>query len=234
MPPEPEGTEDLQPQEGSETGTPDTVSLEKYNELLIQAQSSQEKAQLLDELLADPQFQTFVNAAPEDRGKEPVKALPAKAPPNQPDLVATLQEAIRPLKEDIASMKETYTKDQEVSWANEAQREIKVMSTDKENFPFFKEVSEEMTKLMESGRALNLTDAYRLAAFGKAEAQGRSKILNKKAKQVGILPDKQREVDNKDAGKAALSPGGKRSLRSILDDAADKIGLDIAEGEEGD
>lgn len=228
---------ELEPEETDETkeSSEETVSREDYEKLLVEANSHKEKAELLDQLLDDPEFQQFVSQV-ESGSKE---TAPPKEPPKKgttqrtDDLVAKLEEVIEPIKREIESMKSVYQQDQETAWAAEADRQIEAMKNDKEHFPFFEEVQPAMAKLLESGRATSMSDAYMIAAFDKAKAEGRSEVLRKKEAKAKpkVLPGG--AAEKREKSKDVFSTG-KKSLRDILEDSWDKVGVELVEEDGGD
>lgn len=222
-------------EEEGQTGAPDLekyVPKEEYEQLLVEASTSKEKAELLDQLLADPEFQAYL-----DHKEEPEKAPRVPPPPKTgvktPDLVAQLEKVIEPLRNDIETMKKVYYEDQEKVWAVEADRQIAAMASNKEEFPFFLEVQAEMAKLLESGRASSMVDAYRLCTYDKARASGRAEVLDKTKKRPVLLPSPDRRSDGEPkSAKGVLQQ--KRSLRDIISDAFDQHNIDIPESDEED
>jgi len=130
-------------------------------------------------------------------------------------------------------MKVIYDQDKSSIFRQEADREIDKLEADKENFPFFgkPEVKSEMVKVLESGRATNMVDAYRLATYNLAKASGRDERLNKSQRGLKGLDASDSMKARSDRTKDALT--GKRGLRDIISDAYDKVGLLDSE-EEGD
>jgi len=214
----------------------EVATMEEYNGVLEQLQnatSAVEKAKLLDELLEDPGFQKYLHAQdddtapPEDLTVTKPKAAEANKP-TAPVVTQQLQEVLEPLKREIEQLKSVYQTDKDSFLIKEAEREVASMTSNKQDFPFFEEVREEMTKLLTSGRAVSLVDAYRLATYDKAKAAGREEVTRKRSRVPLLGPSGEK---GKDASRPTF--GAKQTLRDILEQAADKVGtLTYGEAEE--
>jgi len=203
----------------------DYVARADYDRLLSEARTSKEKAEILDALMDDPDFQTYLNS------EGPVSSTPATKPPasrseasSTKELIeSTLKELVKPLVDDIASMKEVYMTDKRSNWEAEASAQVAAMQKDTVNFPFFKEVWEEMADLLEKGEATNLANAYRIAAFGKAEAQGRNKASDKQKKGLASIGPSASDSGRRDTRPKDRMGSGKQTLSHALEAAFDKV-----------
>lgn len=195
----------------------EVASMEEYNQVLEQLQSAAsyaDKAKLLDELLEDPKFHEYL--AGDEAASTAATSKPAVVPGAPKEVMEQLTKVLEPITKRLDQMEQMYTGDKQEFLVNEATREVEAMAADKTNFPFYDAVRDEMTKLLTSGRAVNLVDAYRIASFDKAKAAGRDETLRKGRNSL---------LSPSDGGSETPSQFGKKSsLREKLEQAADQVG----------
>jgi hypothetical protein len=200
---------------------------EEALEQLRQAKTYEQKAALLDELMEDPEFDGFLKG-----DKTAAPKAPVEKPIEEKTLADFIEEAVikatTPLKADLDMLKGEYKSGKETLTRVEADREIQRLLADKENFPLFneKDVQIAMAKVLENGRAMNMADAYMIATYGHAKASGRKEVIDQ-SKKSALPPGRKIELGARN--KEALQE--RRSLRDILNEAADATGFEAGEEE---
>lgn len=215
--------------EGKEKEKSQTVPYDRFKEVNDERNAFKAKAEALDALWADPDFQEFLKAK---EGGGEGKTKTKEEVEEDLDKPLTLREARQLFKKDLEQGIKDALKPRDMEKEKEdlevAIKEVKAMEEDDKNFPYFKpfgysdetdEVRKEMIRLMEQEGVKNMKTAYKTAT-----ADLRVRDIEKQHKEQ---LESQRFGKVRSRSTVALRGEGpkiyKGGPREAAEDAADKL-----------
>jgi len=216
------------PSGGKETPPVETVPYTRFKEVNDEKNKLKEKADLLDNLWLDKDFQTWLDAKEKGKGA-PGKKETEEEEEGDDDKPLTRGELKKLAKEYIAEELKPVSKKMDDADVQASLAEVTAMEKDDEKFPFLQpwgkseetdKIRKEMMTLLETGEAKTIKGAYKQAtydlALSKTKSDGDKRLKDLKDQPFAKLRSSR-----------LLGKGEKtfKTVREAAEDAAEKVGF---------
>jgi len=217
------GSQDDASKSKSQDDSSKNVPYERFKEVNDERNAFKQKAEALDALWNDPDFQGWLKDKESGKTKDDAKA---GEDDDQPLTRGEFKKLTKQFEETVVKPLTTKTESKEL---DDAVKEVKAMEVDDTKFPFFKpwgtspetdKIRQEMINMMEKGEVKTLEKAYRIVTYDLAIGDVTKKHETEATKKRELERVRTRStVAIKDQGTKMY-----KSVREAAEDASDKLG----------
>ena len=198
-----------------------TVPYERFKEVNDERNSFRQKAEALDSLWADPDFQSWLES------KEKGETKPSKEDIEEDlDKPLTLREAREVFRGVFKEEVQPYLKEREKDQLDAAIKEVAAMEQDDKKYPYFKPfgasketdaIRNEMIRLMEKEGVQSMDKAYKIATYDLKDVERQKEV--EETRQAF----KQKVRGRSTVALAQQGPKLYKNIREAAEESADKL-----------